>query len=114
MQKDKLRTIRKQKNYTQQHVADALATDVSNYSRKESGDVKITEEEWHKLSKFLSVPLEDIYEEEASKKITNEDSQKAPSVTPEDDLNVELIRNLLDYIALLKEENARLKVGSRK
>jgi transcriptional regulator with XRE-family HTH domain len=38
MLKDKLRTIRKQKNYTQQQVADALATDVSNYSRKESGD----------------------------------------------------------------------------
>ncbi|WP_228452291.1 helix-turn-helix transcriptional regulator [Chryseobacterium sp. c4a] len=109
MQKEKLRTIRKQKNYTQQQVADAIATDVSNYSRKENGDVKITKEEWNKLSKFLSVSLGDIYEEEVSKKNTNEDSQKITSVIPEDDLNVELIRNLLDYITLLKEENTRLK-----
>ena len=31
MQKEKLRVIRKKKGYTQQQIADIIATDVSNY-----------------------------------------------------------------------------------
>jgi transcriptional regulator with XRE-family HTH domain len=57
MQKEKLRVIRKQKGYTQQQVADFIATDVSNYSRKESGDVKIVKDEWDKLARFLMFRL---------------------------------------------------------
>ncbi|WP_291939621.1 helix-turn-helix domain-containing protein [Chryseobacterium sp.] len=37
MQRKKLRSVRKRKGFTQQQVADFIATDVSNYSRKESG-----------------------------------------------------------------------------
>ena len=48
MQKEKLRNVRKRKGITQQQIADAIATDVSNYSRKESGDVSIRKEEWEK------------------------------------------------------------------
>ncbi|SHL92344.1 hypothetical protein SAMN05444360_1063 [Chryseobacterium carnipullorum] len=53
MQKEKLRTVRKRKGYTQQQIADILATDVSNYSWKESDDVKITHRELDKISTFF-------------------------------------------------------------
>lgn len=64
IKKDKLQAIRKQKGYTQQQVADFISTDVSNYSRKESGEVRIYTEEWDKIARFLGVPLKDIYEED--------------------------------------------------
>ncbi|WP_343642329.1 helix-turn-helix transcriptional regulator [Chryseobacterium sp.] len=53
MKKNKLITTRKNKGYTQQHIANIIATDVSNYSRKESGDVRIYPEEWNKIAQFL-------------------------------------------------------------
>ncbi|MDC8099780.1 helix-turn-helix domain-containing protein [Chryseobacterium rhizosphaerae] len=115
MRKEKLRAIRKLKKYTQQQIADMLATDVSNYSRKENGDVKITEEEWKKIANFLSVPIEDVYEEDEAKepkKETNEVYKGAKlkkNSYSNADLHIELIKNLMDYITLLKEENKRLK-----
>ncbi|WP_347216050.1 helix-turn-helix transcriptional regulator [Chryseobacterium sp.] len=119
MQKEKLRLIRKQKGYTQQQVADFIATDVSNYSRKESGDVKIIPDEWNKIARFLDVPLEDIYEEETAAVVVNNDhpvfndrSTSAGLITNQnnyDNIPGAVIENLQGYIALLKEENARLK-----
>ncbi|EFK36414.1 Helix-turn-helix domain [Chryseobacterium gleum] len=119
MQKEKLRLIRKQKGYTQQQVADFIATDVSNYSRKESGDVRIIRDEWDKLARFLDVPIEDIYEEDEPAVIINNDhpvfndrSSSAGVITNQnnyDNIPGDIIKNLQNYIALLKEENERLK-----
>lgn len=119
MQKEKLRLIRKQKGYTQQQVADYIATDVSNYSRKESGDVRIIQDEWDKLARFLEVPVEDIYEEETAAVVVNNDhpvfndrSSSAGVITNQnnyDNIPGAVIENLQGYIALLKEENERLK-----
>ncbi|MGH1519527.1 helix-turn-helix transcriptional regulator [Chryseobacterium sp. JK1] len=121
MQKEKLRVIRKQKGYTQQQVADFIATDVSNYSRKESGDVKIIRDEWDKIARFLNVPVEDIYEEEEATIVINYDhpvfndrarATSAGVITNQnnyDNIPGAIIENLQSYIALLKEENSRLK-----
>ncbi|WP_426475970.1 helix-turn-helix transcriptional regulator [Chryseobacterium sp. CBSDS_008] len=119
MQKEKLRVIRKQKGYTQQQVADFIATDVSNYSRKESGDVRIVRDEWDKLARFLDVPIEDIYEEDEPIIVVNNDhpvfndrSSNANAITTQnnyDNIPGAIIENLQGYIALLKEENERLK-----
>ena len=57
MQKEKLRAVIKHKGHTQQHLADAIATDLSNYSRKESGDIRITETEWEKIASFLEAHM---------------------------------------------------------
>ncbi|ASE62707.1 XRE family transcriptional regulator [Chryseobacterium indologenes] len=121
MQKEKLRLIRKQKGYTQQQVADFIATDVSNYSRKESGDVKIIPDEWNKIARFLDVPLEDIYEEEIAAVVVNNDhpvfnDRSASAITNQnnyDNIPGAIIENLQGYIALLKEENERLKEESK-
>lgn len=119
MQKEKLRLIRKQKGYTQQQVADYIATDVSNYSRKESGDVRIIQDEWDKLARFFEVPVEDIYEDEMAAVVVNNDhpvfndrSSSARVITNQnnyDNIPGTVIENLQGYITLLKEENERLR-----
>ncbi|MGK6344092.1 helix-turn-helix transcriptional regulator [Chryseobacterium sp. DT-3] len=117
MQKEKLRVIRKQKGYTQQQIADIIATDVSNYSRKESGDVNIVRDEWDKIARFLDVSVEDIYEDEESKVVINNNhpvyndhsSSSSGTITQFHNISASIIQNLQDYIALLKEENEKLK-----
>ncbi|MDH6254039.1 transcriptional regulator with XRE-family HTH domain [Chryseobacterium sp. H1D6B] len=116
MQKEKLRVVRKKKGYTQQQIADILATDVSNYSRKEGGDVKIIREEWDKIAKFLDVPLEEIYEEEEATMVINNSNATfndspgsgAGYNTFNNEFGISLIKNLQEYINLLKEEVSRL------
>ncbi|MBT2619170.1 helix-turn-helix transcriptional regulator [Chryseobacterium sp. ISL-6] len=122
MQKEKLRVLRKKKGYTQQQIADVIATDVSNYCRKEGGDVKIIHEEWDKIANFLEVPVEEIYEEDEGKVIIENpvfnDSPGSSvngnvfgnhTVNITNDLAIEIIKNLQEYIGLLKEEVKRLK-----
>lgn len=121
MQKEKLRTVRKMKGFTQQQMADVIPTEVSNYSRKESGAVSITQTEWSKLAKFLEVPVEEIYEEEEAKfifenpvfndspgsNIGNITANNVGNITNE--LSIEIIKTMQEYIGLLKEEIERLK-----
>ncbi|NML71989.1 helix-turn-helix transcriptional regulator [Chryseobacterium sp. RP-3-3] len=116
MQKEKLRVIRKQKGYTQQQIADIIATDVSNYSRKESGDVRIIKDEWDKIARFLDVSVEEIYEDEEAKVVINNDHPIFNGNASGGNINQQfnnipgaIIENLQGYIALLKEENERLK-----
>jgi transcriptional regulator with XRE-family HTH domain len=121
MTMEKLRTLRKQKGYTQQQIADLLATDVSNYSRKESGDVRIFDDEWEKLAKALEVSVEDIKEEKEPNVV-----QKNENITFNDtssfhqsgiyNCNVPnyLLENQQEYINLLKEQIKALKEENEK
>lgn len=116
MQKEKLRLIRKKKGYTQQQIADIIATDVSNYSRKESGDVRIIKDEWEKIANFLEIPLAEIYEEDEAQIVVNNDhpvfnDSSASSVYQYNNqaIPVSIVENLQEYISLLKEENGRLQ-----
>ncbi|MDR3022928.1 helix-turn-helix transcriptional regulator [Chryseobacterium sp.] len=123
MQKEKLRTVRKMKGFTQQQMADVIPTDVSNYSRKESGAVSITQTEWSKIAKFLEVPIEEIYEEEEAKiiienpvfndspgaNVGNSDFSANNVGYINNELSIEIIKTMQEYIGLLKEEIERLK-----
>lgn len=118
---EKLRTLRKQKGYTQQQIADLLATDVSNYSRKENGDVRIFDDEWEKLAKALELSVEDIKEEKEPNVV-----QKNENITFHDtssfhqsgiyNCNVPnyLLENQQEYITLLKEQIKALKEENEK
>jgi transcriptional regulator with XRE-family HTH domain len=123
---EKLRTLRKHKGYTQQQIADLLATDVSNYSRKENGDVKIFDDEWEKLAKILEVSVEDIREEKAATVIQNLTFNDSSSNTSNQSGNYNQYCNIPEYlldnqqeyinflkeqIKALKEENEKLKKG---
>jgi transcriptional regulator with XRE-family HTH domain len=66
MEKSKLIEVRTKKGFTQQQIAKHLVMDVSNFNRREKGQIKISNQEWEKLSKLLEVPLEDIYESDDS------------------------------------------------
>lgn len=115
MQKEKLRNVRKRKGITQQQIADIIATDVSNYSRKENGDVKIIKEEWEKIAKFLEVPLEEIYEDEEIKQTNyfenNTHSNNIGNVSGNYYCNVPefLLESQRELIELLRKENQRLQ-----
>ncbi|MDV7699210.1 helix-turn-helix domain-containing protein [Chryseobacterium soli] len=112
MQKEKLRSLRKRKGITQQQIADIIATDVSNYSRKENGDVGIRQEEWEKIARFLDVPVEEIYEEEEAKNINNFNNNTIDvgNVNGNYYCNVPefLLEGQRDLIEFLKKENQRL------
>ncbi|PQA93932.1 transcriptional regulator [Chryseobacterium shigense] len=121
MQKEKLRDVRKRKGITQQQIADIIATDVSNYSRKESGDVSIRKEEWEKIARFLEVPLEDIYQEEEAKQINHFDNITSSSsfgnnISGNYYCNVPeyLLESQRDLIQILKKENKRLEEELKK
>ncbi|HBV17766.1 helix-turn-helix transcriptional regulator [Chryseobacterium carnipullorum] len=120
MQKEKLREVRKRKGITQQQIADIIATDVSNYSRKESGDVSIRKEEWEKIARFLEVPVEEIYQEEEAKQINhfdnNTNSNNIGNVSGNYYCNVPeyLLESQRDLIQILKKENQRLEEELKK
>jgi len=121
MQKEKLRAVRKRKGYTQQQIADIIATDVSNYSRKESGDVRIFKDEWEKMAKFLEVSVDEIYEDEQAKNVNNFDNITSSSsfgnnIAGNYYCNVPefLLEGQRDLIELLKKENQRLEAELKK
>ncbi|PKF75519.1 helix-turn-helix domain-containing protein [Chryseobacterium sp. PMSZPI] len=62
MIKFKLLEARKRRKYTQEYMAAALYMDISNYSRRENGQIKINRKEWQRLAEVLTIPLEQIYE----------------------------------------------------
>lgn len=126
MTMEKLRTIRKQRGFTQQQIADIIATDVSNYSRKESGDVKIFDDEWEKIAKALDVSVEDIKEERTAQNNQNTTLNDSASFNDNASINYnqfcnipnyllesqqEYIKLLKEQITILKAENAKLKQG---
>lgn len=117
MEKEKLRSLRKLRGYTHKEIADVIATSTSNYSRKESGQVKIYMEEWIKISRFFNVSVEEIYENDESKPAIKKapahavwnPSHYSTGIFLNNDYAESLIRNLQDYIILLKDEISRLK-----
>ncbi|WP_428230789.1 helix-turn-helix transcriptional regulator [Flavobacterium sp.] len=62
MDKTKLIQARLSKGFSQEELADLIGMSQSNYSRRESGRTNITEVEWQKIAKELSVDKETIYE----------------------------------------------------
>ncbi|MDR6516750.1 helix-turn-helix domain-containing protein [Chryseobacterium camelliae] len=119
---EKLRNLRKQRGYTQDYMSKIIATDVSNYSRKESGDVRIFDDEWEKLAKALDVSVEDIKEERRTNAVQNNDNltfndgsyNQSGNYNYYCNIPEHVLANLNDYIALLKEQNEALKKESGK
>ncbi|WP_294212911.1 helix-turn-helix domain-containing protein [uncultured Chryseobacterium sp.] len=116
---EKLRNLRKQRGYTQEYMSKIIATDASNYSRKESGDVRIFDDEWEKLAKALDVPVEEIKEERKIGNVQNNDNNGSTfndhsgnfQSTNYTYCNIPdfILDNQQDYIKLLKEQVESLK-----
>lgn len=67
MEKVKLINKRKESNISQATIAEKLCMDVSNYNRREKGQVNISSQEWEKLANILDIPVEEIYEPEENR-----------------------------------------------
>lgn len=112
---EKLRNLRKQRGFTQEYMSNVLATDVSNYSRKESGSVKIYDEEWEKLAKALDVKVDEIKEEKEASVIQNLTFNDSSSNTQSGNYNQYfnipeyILENQQEYIKILKEQIDSLK-----
>lgn len=117
---EKLRTLRKQRGYTQEYMSKIISTDVSNYCRKENGEVKIFDDEWEKLAKALDVPVEDIKEEKVVSVIQNNDNSTFSDNSVGVNYNNNyfsipdyLLENQQDYINILKKRNRSFKGRNR-
>lgn len=110
---EKLRSLRKQKNMSQEKMAKILSTDPSSYSRKENGKSKIYDDEWEKLAKALDVSVDDIKEEGGVGIIHNEkptfNDNSGNYYNQNFNIPNSILENLQDYIGLLKEQNEALK-----
>lgn len=63
MKKEKLIESRKAKKISQTDVATYLKISQTQYQKRESGKIKITDLEWQRISKLLNVEVDEIYEE---------------------------------------------------
>ena len=113
---EKLRTLRKQRGYTQEYMSNIIATDVSNYSRKESGDVRIFDDEWEKLANALDVKVEDIKEEKPGNTVNFNDSStnSGPFLNNHYNIADYILENQQEYINLLKQQIEALTAENKK
>ncbi|PWN69176.1 XRE family transcriptional regulator [Chryseobacterium phosphatilyticum] len=116
---EKLKNIRKQRGYTQEYMSKIISTDVSNYCRKESGEVKIYDDEWEKLAKALDIPVEEIKEERETRVVNNDnltfnDQSANNNFNQYYNIPNSIVENLQDYIKLLKEQVEALKEENKR
>lgn len=111
MEKKRLISIRTSKGLTQQQVADKMFMDISNYNRKEKGNVKIRPDEWEKLSEILETPIEEIYEAEEAHCFVFRDSSVGNYLGTNHFYSIPeyVLDSQRKYIIKLEEEIAHLK-----
>ncbi len=114
MAKVKLIAARKERNMTQNDMAELLFMSQSQYQRREWGEVRISDGEWERMAKFLGKAVEDIKEEENITTINNHNNCSGYSgyVTGNNyfySIPEFLMKNQQEYIEALKGEIKRLK-----
>jgi len=93
MKKEKLIQIRKAKKISQADIATFLKISQTQYQKRESGKIKISDEEWKRMAQLLEVEVEEIFD--SNPEHTNEKSLK-------EELNFlkEKIKNLEERLLL--------------
>ncbi|WP_144281349.1 helix-turn-helix transcriptional regulator [Chryseobacterium echinoideorum] len=62
MKKEKLIQIRKAKKISQTNIATYLKISQTQYQKRESGKIKISDEEWKRIAQLLEVEVDEIFE----------------------------------------------------
>ncbi|CAM3996141.1 MULTISPECIES: helix-turn-helix transcriptional regulator [Flavobacterium] len=111
MEKTKLIESRKRKGLSQQQMAEHLCMDVSNYNRREKGQIKIHTNEWEKIASLLEVAVEEIYENEDANFFVFRDNSKGTYLGTNHIYSIpdHLLESQRKYIAKLEEEIKELK-----
>ena len=79
--KERLKNARILRGYKQSEFAERVAMDQSQYSRRETGKVAITDEEWERFAAALGVDKEEIVETEPRViNIVNNSNNKGNSI----------------------------------
>lgn len=108
--KTKFSETRKRKGMSQENIAKALFMDVSNYNRRESGQMKISNQEWKKLAETLGVALEEIYEADESQVfIFNDNATGNVNSVINYNIPLSIWETQKKYIEKLETENQDLK-----
>jgi len=112
MVKNKLISARKERNMTQNDMAERLFISQSQYQRREYGEVRISDDEWIRLAKILNKEVNDIKEEDSISNIYNYDNHSGNySASNNYFYNIPefIMKNQQEYIEMLKDEINRLK-----
>lgn len=115
MIKNKLITARKEKNMTQNDMAELLFISQSQYQRRECGEIRISEDEWIRMAKLLGKEVQDIKEEDSISNIYNYDNHSGNySASNNYFYNIPefIMKNQQEYIEMLKEEIYHFKSES--
>ena len=112
MKNIKLIAARKEKNMTQSVISRLLAMSQSQYQRRESGEIVISDNEWDRMAKLLGKEVEDIKEEKII--ITESNNETYFGNDPLNDtaycsIPRFMLKNQQNFIEMLKEENKKLK-----
>jgi len=109
MLKSKLTQARNRRGFSQEYMANFLNMDVSNYNRRESGQIKISAEQWQQLAKELNVPLEDIYEADENLIYIFNDSSTGGNIVTHYSLPQDVLDVYKKHINTLEQEVYYLK-----
>ena len=63
--KNKLKAVRKERSLKQSELSELIFMEQSQYSRRERGKLPITDDEWDRIAKALTVNKEEIYESDS-------------------------------------------------
>ncbi|MBL7880520.1 MAG: helix-turn-helix transcriptional regulator [Chryseobacterium gambrini] len=113
MVKEKLIKARKERNFSQQDIAEHLKISQTHYLRKEKGEVEIKDEEWERIAKLLDVEVDDIKQSDKENSIHQNFENNSGNCIGSNNVycNVPeyLLENQQEYISLLKKEIQELK-----
>jgi len=112
MVKNKLIAARKEKNMTQNNVAELLFVSQSQYHRREWGEVRISDDEWVRLAKILGKEVQDIKEDDNISNVYNYDNYSGNySASNNYFYNIPefIMKNQQEYIGMLKDEIKKLR-----
>lgn len=111
MYKNKLVDMRKMLGFTQEEMAEVLHMDVSCYCRRESGQIKISAQQWQKIAETLGVSVEEIYQSDdvLFSVLNRNNSTFGRGVTGKYSLPEEVLGMYYKHIEVLEMELCRLK-----
>jgi len=107
MDLEKLKTLRKIKNLTQEEMADSLGISQTTYARNENGKIALSPQRLDEIARILGVNVSFLLSENDSHIIANESENLMDSYLNERSYQVQKLR--LDIVTVLKKEVEFLK-----
>ncbi|MDR0538450.1 MAG: helix-turn-helix domain-containing protein [Tannerellaceae bacterium] len=108
----KLKQARIARHKTQHYMANQLCINQSQYQRRETGLIFITDKEWMRIAKVLEVEVDEIRENDSVSTTYNYDNHSGDhSASNNHFCNIHdyIMKNQQEYIDMLKNKNSELQ-----